>query len=236
MACNETSGYCFALGLTVPSAAYCDDIALTSGTHEGIQDLFQKLTSFCMFAGLEINPAKSVYTYACAATSAKLEVSDASNPVACPEPLTHLMASGHYKYMGVHLSLTLDWTQHQAYLTKKTHTYQKLIRHKRLTTSNCITVANMVTTAYVSYSMGIVTYPDHWLCMLQAITLTTLKKAMRLPANVDNEPFFMSMQGGGRGLVNLIDLNRAVTCALTYQEINGHSLSHHTTTAAWNLA
>jgi hypothetical protein len=138
--------------------------------------------------------------------------------------------------MGVLLSLTLDWMPQQAYLIKKTKAYQKLIRHKRLTTSNRITIANMVTTAYASYSMGIVSYPNHWLQALQSITLITLKKAMCLPANVDDEPFFMAKQEGGRGLVNLVDLNKAITCALTYRELNGHSLSHLSTAATWDLA
>jgi len=97
--------------------------------------------------------------------------------------------------------------------------YQQLVRHKHLSTSDRIVVANMVTNAYVVYSMGVVPYTSEWLKKAQGITLHSLKKTMHILVNMDDEPFFMNVESGGWGLISLIDLNTAVTCAHAYCNI-----------------
>lgn len=138
--------------------------------------------------------------------------------------------------MGVWLNLDLNWNEQMKYLKNKTIKYQTLLRNKRLSTNNKITVSNMVTNAYAAYSMGVVQYPTHFLTDLQNITLTMLKRSMRIPANMDNAPFFMPAHEGGRGLVSLLDLQAVITCAATFHELNSGSLSHQTTTTMWTHA
>jgi hypothetical protein len=135
--------------------------------------------------------------------------------------------------MGVWLNLDMIWNE---YIMNKVTKYQVLLWHKRLSTNNKIMISNMVTNAYVGYSMGVVRYPAEFLHTLQNITLATLRQSMRIPANMDHEPFFMPVEEGGRGLVSLLDLQAAITCASTFHELNSHSLSKHTTTATWTHA
>ncbi len=59
---------------------------------------------------------------------------------------------------------------------------------------------------------------------------------MGVPSNADDEPFFMARAEGGRGLVSLHDLQMAIACACTLQEMMLVSLSVLTTTATWNHA
>lgn len=50
--------------------------------------------------------------------------------------------------------------------------------------NNKIMISNMVTNAYVGYSMGVVRYPAEFLHTLQNITLATLRQSMRMPAKI----------------------------------------------------
>jgi hypothetical protein len=138
--------------------------------------------------------------------------------------------------MGVMLRLDLDWSNQCQYLQGKISKYQHLIQHKHLHTRDRIVIANMVTNAYVAYSMGVVPYTNDWLKEMQGITLRSLKKSMHIPINMDDEPFFMSIQSSGHGLVSLIDLNTATTCAHVYHLMNSDTLGGDVTTTNWNHA
>lgn len=81
--------------------------------------------------------------------------------------------------------------------------------------------------------MGVIRYPTEFLHKLQNITLSTLHQSMHIPANMDQEPFFMPVEEGGHGLVSLLNLQAAITCASTFHKFNSHSLSKYTTTATW---
>lgn len=97
-------------------------------------------------------------------------------------------------------------------------------------------MANMVTNVYVAYSMGVVPYTDSWLKSTQDIMLWLLKKSMHIPINMDDEPFFMSVENGGRGLISLIDLNVMATCASVLHLMNGDTLGGAVVLASWNHA
>jgi hypothetical protein len=59
---------------------------------------------------------------------------------------------------------------------------------------------------------------------------------MRIPANLDDEPFLMKTSEGGRGLTSLVDLQNATLCACTVQEITLQALSAQTIDTMWNHA
>lgn len=227
------NGYVFNNATTIPAVTYCDNIALISNSTNGITRNFDKVVCFGCWAGLEINAGKSAYTCARARLPANLVVP--THHGVC-NPITTLKQHQSYKYMGVWLNLDTCWKEQMTYLKNKVTKYQTLLRHRRLSTDNKIMICNMVTNAYAGHSMGVVQYPIEFLRDLQNVTLATLKQTMRIPSNMDDAPFFMPIADGGRGLVNLLDLQAAVTCASTFHELNSNSLSKLTTTATWTHA
>jgi len=94
----------------------------------------------------------------------------------------------------------------------------------------------MVLSALMGYSMCVVQYPHSWLMGVQHSITTTLKQSMRIPANLDDEPFLMKTSKGGRGLTSLVDLQNATLCTCTVQEITSWALSALTIDATWNHA
>ncbi len=94
----------------------------------------------------------------------------------------------------------------------------------------------MVVNAIVGYSMCVVQYPQSWLSNVQRSIIAALKQSMRIPANMDDKPFLMPPSEGGRGLVSLKDLQSAVLCVRTAQELTSQALSSHTINATWHHA
>jgi ribonuclease HI len=150
--------------------------------------------------------------------------------------ITTLPSSGSYKYMGVWLNLKLCWAEQAAYMCKKVVTYIKLIHNRRLTTDHQIILTNMVMNAFVAYSMCVVPFAYDWVKTTQDLITRELKSSMGIASNMDNEPFFMPISEGGRGLTNLHDLQTAISCACTLQEMTSISLSARTTAATWHHA
>jgi hypothetical protein len=229
-------GYAFRNGTRVPVSGYCDDIALLGEDAAGIITAFNKLVTFGLWAGLDINPNKSAYTVARDAVRANLRVPSTRNGVPVTTPVPFLPPSSSYRYMGVMINADLDWSEQLQHVRDKVTAYQHLIRNKRLTTDNKIYVSNAVSNAFVAYSMGIVPYTKEWLLTIQHIILTTIKQSMQVPTNAEDEPFFMPASEGGRGLVHLLDLQVAIKCSSTLRELTSMALSSTTTNASWNHA
>ncbi len=120
-----------------------------------------------------------------------------------------------YKYMGVLISVNLNWADQMAYVRKKVLAYQHMVHHQSLSTDHKIYVSNMVANAFVTYGMCVIPYPAQWIAEIQEIILATIKASMQVPRNTGDEPFFMLVSKGGRGLVHLADLQAAITCSST---------------------
>jgi hypothetical protein len=201
-----------------------------------IERSFQRLLQFSRWVGLDVNPEKSTYTFAQATQLAILQVPITRQGAPCLVGVAALGNGLSYKYMGVWVNLHLQWSDHAEYVCHKVVLYLNLIQNWRLTTNNCIYLANMVLNAYVAYGMSVVPFPSKWIDSVQGLILQALKTSMGVPSNMDDEPFFMPIAEGGRGLVHLQDLQTAVECACTLQEMTSISLSAHTTTATWHHA
>ncbi|ELR20019.1 uncharacterized protein ACA1_113640 [Acanthamoeba castellanii str. Neff] len=111
-------------------------------------------------------------------------------------------------YMGVALNLDLNWAAQMAQTKNRVTKYLGLITHQRLSTDNRIYISNRS-------------------------IITALKRSTRIPANMDEEPFLMAPDEGGRGLISLIDLQNAILCARTAQELASQALSSRTIHATW---
>jgi hypothetical protein len=94
-------------------SSYCDDTALVAGTAEGADKLMQMYGEFMYWHAMEINLSKTVY------------VTNAANPKNIAVPCWDLGVEGGgdemrileprppdtpFKYLGVWLSVDLDWT------------------------------------------------------------------------------------------------------------------------------
>jgi ribonuclease HI len=229
-------GYSFLNGIRVSIIAYCDDIALVGSCAAEVQAAFDQLVAYGKWIGLEINPTKSAYTNARGRAQAVLKVPGHREGIPHATVVPWLPPTASYRYMGVLINANLEWTDHLAHIRKKVAAYQHLIRNKRLTTSNKVYISNVVTNAFVAYGMCVVPYPKKWLLEVQAITLATIKSSMRVPRNADDEPFFMPVRMGGRGLVSLVDLQSAHACSNTLRELTTVALSSTTIGASWQHA
>jgi hypothetical protein len=105
---KEPEGYTMMQGLKVGTIAYCDDLVLIAPSKKDTKKLFNKLKTFCKWAGLEINPKKSAYTNNCKiigieSPSTKLQVEENLNGAVTSTLVTTLSHKQPYKYMGIQL-------------------------------------------------------------------------------------------------------------------------------------
>jgi hypothetical protein len=133
----------------------------------------------------------------------------------------------------IQLRMDLIWEDQMTYLEKKFKLFQNLILHRHLNTNQKIYISNIVSNTYITYSMAVIHYDSKWLAKLDKITNTTINHSMGLKANSNTKPLYATTKEGGKGLISLIDLQEATTCAQTIKELNSTTLSALSTNNMW---
>jgi hypothetical protein len=94
--------------------AYADDLAITTSNVKDMEIQLQKVQLYSQWSDLWINPTKSaitgIYTNNSQHQYAKLLVLD---PQGNTTPMTYLTEDEPYKYLGIDITLTLNWKHHK---------------------------------------------------------------------------------------------------------------------------
>lgn len=127
-----TSGRALAIPKSNPQACggFADDIALLQGTAgDTIATLNGPVRRFCDWSGMEVNTDKSIVTAIDYSTGKDLP----TNMIHYGEKrLQSVKANEATKYLGVHVSLTLQWVTEKAYVMRKTLEAVRHLQHTAL--------------------------------------------------------------------------------------------------------
>ena len=183
---------------------FADDIALVNSSNESLQKSFDLLSKYCDKLDISINAKKSAYAWLNSKTEdPKIKYKNKNKKIT--EELTPLGHNKCYKYLGLYISLKLDWTQQMQNSETALNNCTNLILSKRyLYTHHHIKLINIVVQASLGYRMQFVMFPKTWLDQLNKAITTKLSKSIRLPKNSDQEFWWLY-----RNLRELNTLNTA---------------------------
>lgn len=198
---------------------FADDIALISQDNNSLQKSFDTLTNYCDKLSISINAKKSAYAWLhSTVNNPQILYRNLTNKTT--EELTPLGANKCYKYLGLYISLNLDWTQQMEQSESAINNCINLILSKRyLYTHHHIKLINLVAQASLGYRMQFIMFPQEWLDKLNNTITKKLNKSIRISSNSDNEFWWLF-----RDLKELKTLNTARYLTTYYNRIaNGTS-------------
>jgi hypothetical protein len=156
--------------------AYADDIALVAHSRRSIQNALDHCGEFCAYHGMSIGvdsadtkiKLKTVYT--CTEVTDKDDCGDdaddakqtvhVTNADGTHTDIPRVRADEHYKYLGVWISLTLDWAKHIEYVDAKVTRYTGFLSNRCFTAAQCVLAANRILAPRAAYGFVVAHIPE----------------------------------------------------------------------------
>jgi len=209
------------------SLGYADDTAVLTGTVEDLRIQCGKVQLFSTWSGIPLNATKCV-------VSGILHKTHPSNPThtdILKQRLQDKIALGDtyatyqppdiaYKYLGVHISLTLNWkTQLHATLdiihTKGLHILNKA--KSRATPEQCIRIITQCIRAAIKYPMIVAPFSLTDIHIIDKAVLKTVKLCSSLPMSFPTRALHLPKTEAGLGIPSLLT---------EYTQITASALTH----------
>ena len=148
--------------------AYADDIMLLSNSVTDLQRMLDQVCDFLTFYGMSLNTQghdKTVYTSNSLALQHLFITSYDQNRNLQKTIVPYIPQDSCYKYLGVYISLTLDWKKQMAICSAKLIKQVTFLQQKCLTVSQTIEIVNKVFIPSLRYSMNFTDFPPEVDCI-----------------------------------------------------------------------
>jgi len=212
---EEKIGYVIRNERRISNMAYADDLILIGTSHGEAQRLLDVASGFFNHYQLEINVKgkdKTVYTYNEGGDFTLNYVDFRGNRVEIPI----LRAHEHYPYLGVWISLTLDWSKQTEMLRKSVWKHIDLIKDRAITTEQKITIINMLLVPHMAYRMAVARIDERSIREWNRAIAKVINKSMGLINWLAGwNTLYLSPKHGGLGLISLEDTQVINTVAGT---------------------
>lgn len=154
-------------------SAIMDDILVTTDTKSDAKKAVKIITEFADITGMDINPKKSAYAW----LNTKHPITPKYNNIL----FDRLGETQPYKYLGVWISLNLDWSTQQQVLEQSTYSILSILTKKfYLTGAMLARLINATIIAIFSYCMQVIKFDETWLLKVQNIITRALNKSVHL--------------------------------------------------------
>lgn len=218
---NQCKGYHNpTTNIKLKCSAIMDDVLFTSDCKEDTKKAVKIITNFAKITGMDINPKKSAYAWLNTPRHIKPKYKDTYFDL--------LGSTQPYKYLGVWVSLNLDWSTQQQVLEQSTHSILSILTRKfYLTGATLAKVINATIVAIFGYRMQVIKFDDTWLNKVQIIITRALNHTAQL--NYKTNSYQWCMMQGLEWLPNT-NIKRYVA------SIRRNILRPMPDDAAWNIA
>jgi len=214
--------------------AFADDLALTTSTREDMCKQIQKLEVFCKTTGIRMNVAKCNVT---ARVHTGGEALLTGQPL--KDHLKTIKAEGvtippldpdqPYKYLGVHLTLTLNWKcQYQACMSLLTKKLPKLIACQATPLQKVKIMQTCVLPA-TTYGIGIAPYTPEQIKEIDGKIMSAYKKILGFPRGSPNAIMNLPTELLGLNVPSLMAEYAAVNTVTLVEALNDDGLLGLTT-------
>ena len=172
--------------------AFADDVILIAKSAAGITEKWREIQTYGELFGLRLNPSKCAYTFHRAEVAPATLMAKTHTGEQAPIPM--LRASDHYRYLGIHISLNLNWSKS---IEEHEEGYRKvlgLLKQKSwLNQEQKIRIVNTVANAAIRYSAKVIPFPREWTKKLDS----EARIAVFRKGNISADWCYMSKQDGG---------------------------------------
>lgn len=187
--------------LPVSLFAYADDIAITSATADGVSEGIRICAEFFHAAGMSINQLKSVYT------SSEENIGPLSIPASqSGAPAVNIPATPPkvaWRYLGVMMSASLDWTEQRVALKQVAVAALAAIGRRHLTGPQAAYYIRAVVFPRLTYRLITGCATNDGIKALQSRCVQAVRRAARMPVGICNEAITLPTEYHGLGVGSL---------------------------------
>jgi len=172
---HTTIGYSLK-NVNISISAFADDLVLTNSDPLELQKSFNHLTDYCTQSNIFVSQTKSAYTF-----------SPHTLPISPPLPISILKSDEPYKYLGIWITASLNWS-HQ--LQQSSNTFKlsviQILKKFYLNSNQHIRLINAVTNATIGYRMQFILFPTLYINNLNKFTINSLAHTHHISQNLDS--------------------------------------------------
>jgi ribonuclease HI len=187
-------GHKSASGLSTPSRAFADDVALAANCVQSMNSLLIVVDKFCAWSGMQLNVAKSEISAWDFGTKLTPDISQVR---VNGQTLQCLPATQAFRYLGFRFSLMGKWGEEVAHIFTATRELLPVVNKHGYTVGQMTQVINSVVTSRFRYSAAMVPWSDRQLDQLHGLWIRLQKGAWRLPCSYPGALFKFPEERGG---------------------------------------
>jgi hypothetical protein len=217
------------LWTNLKALAYADDVALVAQSRQSLQRALDLFSEFCNYHGMTIAvdradaavKLKTVYT--CMNDDSMADAAETihvTSPDGSTTSVPRIAATQHYRYLGVWISLSLDWSKHIAEVDAKVVRYTNFLTNRCFTAAQCVLALNRILAPRASYGFTVVDVPERKLKSWDKRIASTVHRKLRMTTLRSPNMLHATCEQGGLALLSLRHLHTALHYMSTYQALN----------------
>jgi ribonuclease HI/exonuclease III len=195
-----------------PALAYADDLVLTTNTKDAMAHQWRKVSQYMKWSGMSINAKKCAATCVLHDTQPRAAADIPRHIVTYLTsrlnvggiPIPFLLPTEAYKYLGVWITLTLNWGTHMSETVQRMKEWgarlaaslTPLRQRKRIIMSKI--------RAAMAYPLPVAIYTTDDLARLDSCLCSITKQCLNLPRGLSNAAVMRDNGAGGLGVTSLL--------------------------------
>jgi hypothetical protein len=183
----------------IPALAYADDLVIASNEVQGIQQLLFIVVDFLSAYNMKLGVPKCAYT-----TNAEVKAKMEINGVTIP----YLDSNLQYKYLGMWISLSLDWRCHLEKVYEKIDRALLKISSLPLSAAAKVIITNSKIGGMIGYTAQIIAIPHNALDRINQALIDHFLNWASLPKTLPRVFLHAPLELGGFGLLDVHKLQR----------------------------
>lgn len=205
---------------------FADDIAIVTNELRHLNTQFRKVLAFCAWSGLSLNASKSALT---GVHHKQLVLRQTEHPFNSPllqaqlqnllyyrnEPIPFLDPRKPYKYLGMEVTLDLNWSYQFKSLQDSINLKGQQLIAAKVSPRRALHIIQTSLKPKITYSLSLAPFSIADLTIWDLIIARTAKTCMRLPKRMPGRAMMLPTSQGGVGICSLVqDCMKFCTSAL----------------------
>jgi len=177
------------------AGAFVDDMFCLTERASEMQEFVNRIDAFSQWAGIEVNVKKSEITAIDHSTGGRLETDGIRFR---NQPFTRLSPSAPFKYLGIRMTLTEDWSFEKNYIWKQMSTRLSCLRKAVVTPQQAELALESGVTSVFRYSAALVPWSTTELTQITRLWTAGMKAAWKFPRSCASALMTLPKTRGGR--------------------------------------
>ena len=191
---NLSLGLCRTIKRSLNSKGFADDTTLVTHNVMSTNILLNVVQSFCAYTGMQVRHEKCEVTGFDFGTNKPMDVSGVRFEGKSLPSLAHKDSA---RYLGIHVSLSLNWATEKRYVMAKMYHAIEQLRNTCFTRAQLLMLFRVCVIPIFRYSAPLVPWTQKELHSIDRLWSKAIKYALRLPVSFDLAPVLLDKVVGG---------------------------------------